>query len=250
MQNVKIIIVDDESRARSMLSSLLEEFVEGIEIVGTANSVEEAISVIKKVKPELVFLDIQMPGGNGFTLFDHFENPKFEVIFTTAYDQYAIEAIKKSALDYIMKPIGVEELIDAIEKFKTKRKNKTDEPEESFVFLDYEDAGKQNLKIAISNIKGFELIKLKAILYCSASSNYCEFHLTNGKVFLASSTLKFFEEKISPYGFLRVHDSYLVNLSKINKYIRGRGGQLELVDGTLLPVSRSRKDNLLEIFNS
>jgi len=251
MQKIKIVIVDDEARARSLLSSLLTEFVDDVEIVGLADSVTEAIKVIDKEKPEVVFLDIQMPEGNGFSLFDHYDDKiKFEVIFTTAYSKYAIEAIKKSALDYIMKPVGVEELKDAIERYKVKRKSNNGEPEESFVILDYEDAGKQDVKIAIPNVKGFELIKVKSILYCSAASNYCEFHLSNGNIYVASSTLKIFEEKMSPYGFLRIHDSYLVNLSKIDKYLRGRGGKIELVDGTILPVSRSKKDDLIEIFSS
>ncbi len=249
MKKIKVVLVDDETRARTMLAALLNEFIGGVDIVGSVGSVKEAIEVIDKTQPDLVFLDIQMPGGDGFTLYNNYDKPQFEVIFTTAYDKYAIDAIKKSALDYIMKPVGIDELKEAMVRFHEKKKNDHGELEDSFLILDYVESGKQDVKLSIPNVKGFELIKVKSILYCSAASNYCEFHLDDGKVFVASSTLKFFDEKLAPFGFLRVHDSFVVNLGKVVKYIRGRGGNLVLTDDSMIPVSRSRKDQLLSVFN-
>lgn len=248
MKKIKVVIVDDESRARKFLSSLLTDYVGDIEVIGMAESVVEAKKVIDQTNPEIVFLDVQMPGGNGFTLLDEYPNPKFDVVFTTAFDKYAIDAIKKSALDYIMKPISIEELKETINKYRNKKETESGLPEETFLIPDFVDSGKQDVKIAIPNVKGFDLVKVKDILYCKADSNYSSFVLEDGNSYIASHTLKYFEEILNTYGFLRIHDSYFVNLSKITKYVRGRGGSVIMSDGAEIPVSRSRKDDLIEFF--
>lgn len=247
---IRAIVVDDEKQARRILTSLLTEFIDGVEVVGQAKDVAEAIELIHHLNPDIVFLDIEMPNGNGFSLFDQFDEFTFEVIFTTAYSEYALKAIKHSALDYLLKPVDVEELKKSIEKFKQQHQQEENIENKAFLLPEsLNDLYKQTSKIVLPIPKGFKIIQIKEILYCKASGSYSEFYLVDGKCIVVGKILKYFEEKLAEFNLLRIHDSYLINLAHLDSYVRGRGGKVIMNNGIELDVSRSRKEKLLEKLN-
>jgi len=246
---IRAIIVDDEVHACRILRSLLEEFMTGIKVVGEANSVDEAEKLIRKSTFDLLFLDVEMPGGNGFSLLDRFESIEFELVFTTAFSQYAIEALRQSALDYLLKPIDLSQLQDTIERFKSRRKAAGDE-QVYFLPLDLNHSIRQSQKIILPVPKGFRVVSLSEIIFCKSSGNYTDFILQNGSHILVAKTLKYFEEYLSHVDMMRIHDSYLVNLFHVEQYERGRGGAVILSNGEQLTVARGRKDKLLKWFSS
>ncbi|HWY34497.1 MAG TPA: LytTR family DNA-binding domain-containing protein, partial [Nitrosopumilaceae archaeon] len=200
----------------------------------------------EKIKPELVFLDIEMPVMNGFELLEQFEPIPFSVIFTTSYDQYAIKAIRFSALDYLLKPIDPVELVAAIHKVQLQ---KTHPSAEQFLMLMERIQHKETgfLKIAVPTSEGFELIPADHLIRCEADDNYTHLYLKNKTKIIACRSLKEMEEQLSDFNyFIRVHHSYLVNLNEVSKYIRGEGGYLVMNDGSTVNVSRNRKELLLK----
>jgi two-component system, LytTR family, response regulator len=246
---MKAVIIDDELTAREMLSGMVEAYAKEVEIAGLADSIDTGAELIKKVKPDVVFLDVGLAEGTGFDLLERFEDPDFEVIFTTAYNKYALQAIKFSALDYLLKPISPSELKAAMLKLK-KRKEKESSyfPRESFKILSegFQHAGDQTKRITLSTSEGIIVVQLNQVIRCEGFRNYTTFYLTTGKSILVSRTLKEFEEMLEDYGFLRIFQSHLVNLSFVKKYNRGRVPSLEMADGSVLPVSRDKKNLLLQ----
>jgi len=241
---IKALIIDDEIPAQSLLEKTLNRyFPNKFNIVDKCTSVDSGVLAIKKYEPELVFLDIQMPGKNGFDLFTYFELIKFEVIFTTAYNQFAIEAIKKSALDYLLKPINHVDLSDAIKKFE--RKSERDFAQRKLsLLLENLNLGDQNLsKIAFPTLEGFEFIHTNQILYCKAESNYCGIKKIDGITRMATKTLKYVEE-ILPGNFVRIHKSYVLNLNFIVRYHKSNK-EVELTNGEKLPVSFRKEEEFL-----
>lgn len=247
---INVIIIDDEPAARTVLKMLLEEYEEDIQIVGEASSGKEGIELIKKKKVDLLFLDVEMPKMDGFSMLREFETIDFDVIFTTAYSQYAIDAIKFSALDYLLKPIDIEELDDAIERFKAKQKTQKVE-KEGIYFLpnDFTNLQNQNSKIALPTAKGFQIVFVSELFYCEASRNYTLFFLKDGKKIIVGRNLKYFCEKLEPFGFFRIHESFLINLSHLKNYVKGRGGQVVLSNEVTLDVARNRKKDLLKLLS-
>ena len=250
MKSVNIItaiIVDDELRHHETLSKMLKTFCPEIELCGNANSVKEAVDLIHQNNPQLVFLDIEMPGGNGFTLFDNFDEPPFEVIFTTAHDLYAINAIKYAALDYLMKPINIRELQEAVSR-ALKIINKKDASSNKKIDvlksnLQLED--KRFTKIALPSSDGIDFIEANTILHAEAERSYSNFYLDNGKKIMVSKPLKDYEALLEQCNFFRVHKSHMVNLNHIEKYIKGKGGYVILKDGSHVDVSVRKKEDLL-----
>lgn len=237
MRKIKAIIVDDEKHSVATLSWKLEKFCPDVEIVKTFTKAPEALKFLQKNPPDLLFLDIEMPRLDGFELLEEL-GPKidFEVVFTTAYDEFGIRAVKVNALDYILKPVQNQELKAAIEKYKTKRKDNTAEPLIS----------KSN-RIALATKESIEFVEPKDIIFCSSDSNYTLIYLTNNRKKIISRTLKDVEEWLAPYNFYRVHNSHLANLNHIKEFIRADGGYLVLSNGKKLPVARNRKEDLLKI---
>nr|WP_288934725.1 LytTR family DNA-binding domain-containing protein [uncultured Allomuricauda sp.] len=242
------IIVDDEERHHETLRKMLNNFCPEIEIFGDAHNVEEAVNLINEKNPQLIFLDIEMPGGNGFTLFDHFDEPPFEVIFTTAHDLYAINAIKYAALDYLMKPVNIRELQEAVA-----RATKIISKSESTSSNQKIDVLKSNLKlednrltkIALPSSDGIDFIEAEAIIRAEAERSYSNFYLENGKKILVSKPLKEYEALLEQCNFFRVHKSHMINLTHIEKYIKGKGGYVIMKDGSHVDVSVRKKDDLL-----
>lgn len=245
----KAIIIDDEINSCEMLEWQLKEFCPDVEIVGVFSLPEIALVEIPKRKPELVFLDIEMPRMNGFELLTKIGNINFEIIFTTAYDQYAIKAMKYSAIDYLLKPIENEELKNAVEKVKRKN-SKTSAEQISFLLeqLEVLKSKKKLQRIAISTAESFTFLDLDEIICCESDSNYTYVHLVNKEKILISKTLKLIEDILDKDYFLRVSQSFLINLSHVKKFVREDGGYLLMSNGMAVTVSRNKKDDLFEHF--
>jgi two-component system, LytTR family, response regulator len=245
---IKSILVDDEIHCLNSLGILLNEYCPEIEVMNKYLSGKDALDAVDEIKPELVFLDIEMPSMNGFDLLEKCKPISFSVIFTTSYDQYAIKAIRFSALDYLLKPIDPKELVAAVKRVGEQH---TPPSAEQFQMLidqiQYKDRG--FAKIAIPTAQCVELILADQVVRCEAYNNYTHIFCKNRPKIVACRTLKEIEEQFRDFAFfLRVHQSYLVNLNEVTKYIRGEAGYLIMSDGSTVNVSRSRKDTLLKLF--
>ena len=245
---IRSIIIDDELHCLESLSLLINEFCPEIQLLDQCRSAIKGLEAIARFKPDLVFLDIELPMMNGFELLEQFSTIPFAVIFTTSYDQYAIKAIRFSALDYLLKPIDPKELVMAVKKVQEERHLPL---AEQFQILLKQIQGKNSgfSKIAVPTAEGFELIPAEQIIYCEANDNYTHFFLKDKTKIIACRILKEIETQIQDFSFfVRVHNSYLVNLNEVTKYVRGEGGYLIMSDGSSVNVSRSRKEALLKHF--
>jgi two-component system LytT family response regulator len=244
---IKAILIDDEVHCLDTLNMLLSDHCPDVQVIEQCVLAKKGLEAIEKLKPDLVFLDIEMPVMNGFELLEQLSNISFPIIFTTSYDQYAIKAIRFSALDYLLKPIDPKELISAVQKVQEERHLPM---AEQFQILLNQIQGKGGFsKIAVPTAEGFELIYAEQIICCEANDNYTHFFLKNKDKIIACRTLKEIEEQLQGFPFfVRVHNSYLVNLNEVTRYIRGEGGYLVMSDGTSVNVSRSRKESLLKHF--
>lgn len=247
---MKTIIVDDIKKNREILVELLTDYCPQVEVVGLASDVNTAYSLIIEQKPDLVLLDVEMPGGTGFDLLDKFEQVSFEVVFVTAHDRYALRAIKFCALDYILKPVDVKELIQAIHRVNEKIKERDSSSNFSHLIQNIKNKNLNQHKIAIPTNEGFIFIEVDDILRCEADGSYTSVILKNKKSIYATRKIKGFEELLSDYHFFRVHRSYLVNLNYIEKYHKGEGGYVVMSDGVSVDVSRRKKEEFLERLNS
>lgn len=244
--SIKAIIVDDEVGARESLSKMLEKNCKQIEIVAKADSAQAAYDLITQHQPDLVFLDIEMPKGNAFDLLEKFKDINFNIIFTTAYDHYAIKAIKFSAVDYILKPIDPEELIQAVKRVESKIGQKDTLNNQFKALLSNVRPENKLKKVGIPDGDGLIFINLSDIIRCDSDGNYTFFILTNGKKIIASRTLGEYEQLFSDDNFFRVHRSHLINLEHVKKYIKGEGGYVILSDNSQVEVSRRNKNDFLE----
>ena len=239
---INAIIIDDEVRARVSLQLLLEEYCPNIKILEQCETLAEGIKAINKFKPNIVFLDIEMPAHSGLELFDFFneEEIDFSVIFTTAYSQYAIKAFKFSAIDYLLKPIHPEELVEAVKRFeKTKSQNIK-------ILKENLDQNKLN-KIAVPTGNSILFLETDQILYVKGEGSYCEIVLVNGEKIICSRYLKNFEDILSNYSnFLRVQKSYIANLNYVSVYNKSDGGNLEFNNKTCIPISLDKVDLIME----
>ena len=245
MIDIKAVIIEDEEKSRNTLKNMLTDFCEGVEIVGMGESIADGVKSIIEHKPDLVFLDIELPNGNGFELFNYFPLGHFDVIFTTAYDQFAVQAFKMSAIDYLLKPIDLEDLRNGLQKVRDKKHGE---------FLKEKiETLRSNLnntfhKLALPSSDGLIFIELNDIIRCEASGNYTKFHLTNGSSHLISKTLGHYEEILKDSNFFRTNRADLVNLNHIQKYTRQKRATILLSDGTTLNIAEGRKNSFLEIF--
>lgn len=245
---IKAIIIDDEVHCLETLSLLLKEFCPDVQLLEQCRSAKKGLEAIEKMKPDLVFLDIEMPVMNGFELLERFSTLPFAVIFTTGYDQYAIKAFRFSALDYLLKPIDKNELIAAVTRVKERWQLPL--PEQWQMLLK-QVQGKEHhfTRVAIPTSEGFELVPADQVVHCEASDNYTHLFLKNKVKLIACRTLKDMDEQLQHFGFfLRVHHSHIANLNEVIKYVRGEGGYLVMSDGATVNVSRSHKEILMQRF--
>jgi two-component system LytT family response regulator len=247
MKRIKTILVDDEARALTSLEKLLSVHCPVIEVMGSCRDADEAIEMIRQVQPDLVFLDISMPGKDGFELLQDLHGIPFEIIFVTAYNQYMLQAFQFSAVDYILKPVDYRLLVSAVDRAVQRIEQKSGI--QHIETLLYNIRLKDNLrkrKLCIPSLKGFQVIESKDIIYCEANSNYTSIHLLDKPAILASKPLLEYENLLVDSGFIRVHKSFLVNLDQIKEYVKGEGGSLILSNGAEVEVSRRRKEELLQ----
>ena len=242
-QLINAVIVEDEYRSIQTLKKLLGICCEHVRIVGTAQTLTDAIPAIESLKPDLVFLDIALPDGNGFEIFNELKYRSFEVIFVTAYNTYAIQAFEYSALHYILKPINPITLKKAVARYN---KGDTLRNISNKIFKLNESLKGVNKKILLPTTEGFHVVEIKDIIYCEADRNYTTFFLTENVKQIVSKSMGYYQSILDDSLFVRVHNKYLVNMEYIKTYIKGQGGSIILKDGTELNVSRSRKCELIE----
>lgn len=247
---LRAVIVEDEKHSRESLKNLLEEFCLNIEIVGLAESVEEAVSTIAKLKPDVVFLDIELQTGTGFDVINRLNNIQFDVIFTTAFDQYAIKAVKFSSLDYLLKPIDLEELQNAVEKAKKKKNQDVYKKQLETLMLNLKQRKPTLNKICLATSDGFEFIEVNNILYCKAEGSYTKFILKNKETILVSKHLKEYENLLLEQDFMRVHNSFLINLKEVKKYIKSDGGYIIMNNNDSVSISRSKKEDFIKVMSA
>lgn len=236
----KTLLIDDEPAARINLRQLIETHCPSIKIAAEGTHVAEGIRLIEQHKPDLVFLDVQMPDGTGFDLLSQLTEVQFRVVFVSAYDTFAINAFRYSAVDYLLKPVSPELLVAAVEKV-----HKPDENRQQKIKILLGNS-RQIEKLALPSLDEVYFVKPDDIVRCQSDNNYTRFFLRQGQVILVSRTLKDYEELLEPLGFFRIHKSDVINLKYISKYKRGEGGTVTLDDGTQLEVSRRRKDDFLK----
>jgi two-component system LytT family response regulator len=249
MDSIKTLIIDDELACVESLAIELEEYCPEIELVGKCNDPKESIRMISELKPDLIFLDIEMPWMNGFEILEQFDPIPFEVIFVTAYDQFALKAFQFSAVDYLLKPNNKAQLISAVDKVK-KRIEKSITKDHLKALLDNIKKDKPLKNIAIPNINGVDFIAIDDIMYCEADNNYSTIHLKDKQKTIVSKSLKTIEQMFSDHSFVRIHHSYIVNMDHVKKYIKTDGGYVVMSDGKQLSVSRSRKEDLVGFIKS
>lgn len=254
MAEVTCIIVDDEVQNQMVLVRMIDQFCPSVKVLGRAANIAGAVELIAKENPHIVFLDIEMPGGNGFTLFDEIQNPNFYTVFTTAHAEYAIKAIKFAAFDYLLKPINLTELKNAVEKVAEKLRNGENGTGNAGRMAEVLRSNRREqrydfTKIALPTGQGIEFFEVADILRCEADRAYCTFHLVNKRKIIVSKSLKEYEDILCEANFFRIHKSHMVNVNHVTKYIRGKGGMVHLTDGSLIAVAVRKKEEFLEHLN-
>lgn len=246
---MRAIIIDDEKHSTEILQMLIETECPEVELVGIEHDPNQAIQLINRKEPEILFLDIEMPGMNGFELLQSLENNQPHVIFTTAYDEFALKAFRVGAIDYLLKPISKEELTEAVGRVKERiQQNHPPVDLRDVVQSIYQKEPIQS-RIPVSTIDGIEFIPVEDIIRCQSNSNYTEIHTKKGKLML-SKTLKQVEKQLIEHDcFFRVHHSHLINLNYIAKYMKGSGGTIEMTNGDKVNVARNKKQELMEVLN-
>jgi two-component system LytT family response regulator len=237
---IKALIVDDEARTRELIAKMVDSFGLPIQTFPVGENVQSGIRAIKEYQPDLVFLDIQMPDGTGFDVLQQLDQKQFEVIFITAHEEFAIQAIKFSALDYLLKPIDPLELRAAVDRaMKTIHEKKHDT---QFDALQYNMQPSQKKRLVLKTQESVHVVELEDIIRCESDRNYTSFFLNGGKKILVSKTLKDFETLLSAHSFLRVQQSHLINLKYVERYDKGNGGSVVMKDGSEVPLSPAKRD--------
>jgi two-component system LytT family response regulator len=240
---MRSLIIDDEPRSRQVLIHLCDTHCPEVEVVGEAGSVNEGIDKIDRLKPDLVFLDIHMPIKSGFALLDHYkEDPDFAVIFTTAYEEYALDSFKYLAFGYLEKPINIEELQAAVQKVHLSYSNRPGT--KTSLQEGFEDKVQ---KIALATLDSYAFVRFDDIIRCEGEGSYTKVFLKNNESLLITKTLKHYEDMLLSKSFFRVHKSHLINLKLVRKFIRGKKGMVEMVNGDQVEVSSQKRDQLLDL---
>ena len=243
---IRTVLVDDEADSRSVLQRLLETYVPQVTVVGTAAGVDTAFPLIRELDPDLVFLDIEMIQGNGFDLLNKLQPFTFQVIFVTAFDEYAVKAFKYSAVDYLLKPVDIEELRNAVEKATVRTQDKLDlSPIRTLL----ENVGAMQLsqqKMAIPTVNGLSFVAINNIIRFEAQGSYTVLYITNGEPLMATRNIKEYEQLLPETIFCRIHNSHIINLQRIQKYQKGRGGIVIMEDGSEIEVASRRRQEFLQ----
>jgi two-component system LytT family response regulator len=245
---ITCIIIDDENKAREAFEKIALRYLsDKIKILYSASSIKEGVHAIHKYNPQIVFLDIEMPEENGFKLFEYFDTVRFEVVFLTAFQNYAINAIKYAAFDYILKPLNFIDLRDVILRYEKKQSVQDSTSRVQTLLSNLSTGGDINSKVALPTLSGFKMEKISHIVYCEANENYTKIYTAQGEMILVSKTLKFVEDLLPPEYFFRIHKSFLVNLNYIKEYDRTEGHRIKLENGTVLDVATRRIDEFVSL---
>lgn len=245
-KTINAVIVDDEKRSRDTLNGLINKFCPEVDVIGFADNYESSLVLIRTQKPQLVFLDIQLNDGNGFQILEQLKPINFEVIFTTAYDQYAIKAIRYSALDYLLKPVIPDELIDSVKKAQKKINSGQINESVHTLLENLNVVNNESNKIVLSTSEGMFVFKIDDIIRCESDDYYTRFFFSNRQPLLISKTLKQNEELLGDQQFIRPHKSHLININYISQYVKTDGGYILLTDGTKIPVARRKREMISE----
>ena len=246
MDHLKAILIDDEPRGIRSLQMLLQINCPDVNVVGSCTDGDEAIELVKNLHPDLIFLDIAMPVKNGFELLKELKGNSFEVIFVTAHNQFMIEAFHFSAIDYLLKPVEDNLLVDAVERAKKRIEEKSGNKNiETLLHNIHQKKSPQKMRLCIPSLKGFQVIELDDILYAESSGNYTNLHFANKKTVCTSKPMHEYESLLEDAGFVRIHKSILVNLLHVKEYLRGEGGSVILSNGHEVEVARRKKDLLI-----
>lgn len=245
---LKAIIVDDEQASRDTLLNYLTKYCDQVQVVAQADGVKTALPIIHKHNPDVVFLDVEMPYGNAFDLLQQVGDVAFETVFITAFSHYALKALNLSASYYILKPVDIEELVTAVNRIVVLRKEKKESLHNKIIVENINTVNKQLQKMVLPRLDGFDVVQVSDVVRCQADDNFTEFFFANGKKELVCRTLKFYEDTLSDYGFIRIHKSHLVNSQYIKRYIKGKNGTIVMTDGSELELSQQRREQFLEQF--
>lgn len=243
---IRTVIVDDEAHATKSLEILLKEDCPRVEVIATFNHPAEALIFLRSTEIDLLFLDIDMPFMNGFELLNRLSPINFDIIFVTAYDQYAIKAFKFSAFDYLLKPVDEIELINSVRKLENKHKNSSQNSNFEHLLEVFKSGQALVKRIALPTMEGFEFIEVEKIIRCESDSNYTKVIIQNSPMMLVSRTLKEIEEMLSDMPFIRVHNSHIISKNHVKKYIKADGGYILMLDNAEIPISRSRKEDVIQ----
>lgn len=246
MNPIKTILVDDEPRGLNSLQKLLQMNCPEVEIAGMSTSVMDAREKINQLHPQLVFLDIAMPGKTGFDLLNEMPSIDFETIFVTAHSNYMIQAFHFSAVDYLLKPVDADQLTEAVRRAGKRLDQKAGGNQiQALLHNMHQKGNSQRMKLCIPSLKGFQVVDISDVIYCEASSNYTNFYFSDRTVICSSKPIHEYEELLGDCNFVRIHKSYLANLEHIKEYVRGEGGSIILSNGSEIEVSRRKKDLLM-----
>ncbi len=245
---IRCVLIDDERNALEMMEWLLKTYCPQVQIAAMCNSGEDGIAAINLHQPDVIFLDIEMPHMNGFDMLERFDNLNFDVVFCTAYDQFALKAFRYSALNYLLKPVDPEDLKSTVSRIEARKNRPSREQMELLLQTLRQPAKSTPKRIALTTNDGLLFIPTEDILYAEAESNYTIVILAGGKKVIVSKSLKDIDEALSGADFFRIHHSYLVNLNQIKKYVRGDGGYVVMNNDATVSISRSKRQEFMEMF--
>jgi len=244
---IKAVIIDDENSARNTLKSLLRAIDAPLQVIGEGDDVSNAKQIIESTQPDLVFLDIQLKTGTGFDVLQTLSDFSGDIIFVTAYDNYAVKAFQSAAFGYLLKPLQINELKEVVSRFTTHYSSKKNMASRTKILIENFEEGNIK-KLVIQNVHGFRVLSLNEILYLKGEVNYTRFILKTGEKLMTSKTLKEYEKLLTNYGFYRIHQSSLINLRYVKEYIKGEGGEVVMINNDQLDVSRRRKGQFIARF--
>lgn len=244
---IRAVIVEDEMHSRESLKNLLRDFCPDVEVCGAAGSIEEAVPLIRSTQPGLLFLDIELQNATGFDLLRRLPDMDFEVVFTTAFEQYAIQAIKFSSLDYLLKPIDIDELQEAVAKAREKQGKHQNHAQLEILLANLEARRPSaQSRICLATADGLEFLEVEDILYCEANGSYTTFHLHAARKIVVSKNLKEYENLLEGHPFMRVHNSFLINLHQVQRYVRSEGGYILMKNNAQISISPKKREEFLQ----
>jgi len=247
---IRAIIIEDEKKSRETLAGLLRLYCKNVQVVAEAEGVITGLHAIRVYRPDVIFLDIQMPDGSGFKLLESLEEIDFEIIFTTAYDEFAIKAIRYSALDYLLKPIFPEDLMGAIRRLEARKDKLRSQPNVDVLLENVKQPAHVAPRMVLSTAEKKMIVSIDQIIRCESDNYYTTFFMKDGSKIMISKTLKENEELLAEHNFVRPHKSHLVNTNFIQGYVKAEGGQIVMTDGSVIPVSRRKREMILEVIKN